>query len=236
MNLSFDQIKKLHYHINGKHIPYIEVRDEVLDHYQTALEKEKERSFEEVLAELDETFTDKYCRHIAGRYLQNLRAEYPSKFKEEFFSLFSIRKIWIPLLVLGLVLMLSIYVPKTGVLIHLLNSIIILSFTIENWLIAKYYPNNEKMHHYRLIDKKPIFAHTKAATPKGFAILHLVCFIMVFIPLLFIYLMEGGHENDSSTVFQPPYLYATVIGVWIFLLMMIVRSQAKINLSNSQLS
>ncbi|PRY88186.1 hypothetical protein [Mongoliibacter ruber] len=56
MRLSEKDIEKLHYHINAKQIPYIEVRDEVLDHYQTALELEQKRSMEEVLNELDQTF------------------------------------------------------------------------------------------------------------------------------------------------------------------------------------
>lgn len=56
MKLTAKYIETLHYHINAKQIPYIEVRDEVLDHYQTALELEQKRSMEEVLNELDQTF------------------------------------------------------------------------------------------------------------------------------------------------------------------------------------
>lgn len=91
MKLSEKDIETLHYHINGKHIPYIEVRDEVLDHYLSALEQEEERSMAEVLAELDQTFTIGYCRQTAREYLQNLKAEYPMQFKKELLALFSLK-------------------------------------------------------------------------------------------------------------------------------------------------
>lgn len=236
MKLTAKDIETLHYHINGKHIPYIEVRDEVLDHYQTALEQEEKRSFEEVLAELDRTFTIGYCRQTARNYLQNLKLEYPARFKEELFALFSIKNIWIPLVFLGLIITLTSYLPKTGALLHLLNLIMLSAFTIENWAISRSYPNNEKKHHYRMIDDKPIFAHSKADSPKGFAIVHVVCYTIVLVPLLFIYLMEGGHGNDTNFIFQSPYQYVTVAGTWLFVLMMLVRFRTKINLSKPKIS
>lgn len=236
MKLSEKDIETLHYHINGKHIPYIEVRDEVLDHYQTALEKEEERSMEEVLAVLDQTFTIGYCRQTAREYLQNLKAEYPLQFKKQLLALFALKNSWIPILLLTIVLTLTNYIPKTGALLHLLNLIMLSSFYIENWAISRFYPNNEKKHQYRLIDDKPIFAHSKADSPKGFALLHVISYVIVLAPLLLIYMMEGASENDTNFIFQPPYLYATIVGVWLFTLMMIVRFRTKTNLSKPKLN
>lgn len=110
------------------------------------------------------------------------------------------------------------------------------SFYIENWAISRFYPNNEKKHQYRLIDDKPIFAHSKADSPKGFALLHVISYVIVLAPLLLIYMMEGASENDTNFIFQPPYLYATVAGMWLFTLMMIVRFRTKTNLSRPKLN
>ncbi|RZS96187.1 hypothetical protein BC751_1753 [Cecembia calidifontis] len=173
---------------------------------------------------------------IANKYLQNLKAEYPLRFKKELFALFSIKNIWIPILLLAFILTLTNYIPKTSALLHLLNIIMLSALAIENWAIPRSYPNNEKKHHYRMIDDKPIFAHSKADSPKGFAIVHIICYGIVLAPLLFIYLMEGGHGNDTNLIFQPPYLYATVVGAWLFILMMIVRFRAKTNLSRPKIN
>lgn len=70
MKLSEKDIEKLHHHINAKHIEYVEIRDEVLDHYQTALELEQERSMEEVLAELDQTFSWPTIRQMEKNQLK----------------------------------------------------------------------------------------------------------------------------------------------------------------------
>ncbi|MGY6559426.1 MAG: hypothetical protein ACXIT9_09095 [Nitritalea sp.] len=69
MKLTEKNIETLHYHINAKQIPYIEVRDEVLDHYLSALEQEEERSMEEVLAELDQTFNWSTIRQMEKHQL-----------------------------------------------------------------------------------------------------------------------------------------------------------------------
>ena len=88
MKLNKDQIEQLHYHINGKLTPYIEVRDEVLDHYQTALELEEEKTMEEVLKELDQTFTIDYCKKIAKNYIHELKSEYPFLLKNKIIFIF----------------------------------------------------------------------------------------------------------------------------------------------------
>lgn len=227
MRLSEKDIENLHYHINGKHIQYIEVRDEILDHYLTALEMEEKRSFEEVLAELDQTFSIGYCRQTARNYLQNLKAEYAVRFKKELFAFFTTKKIWLSLVVLGLVISIPNWFPQSGKLIHILNSILLISISFENWIITKTYPNKDRKHHYRRIDKKPILAITKADSPKGFAILQMICFVTIMIPLFLF---------SEEILYKPPYFYATTIGIWLFLLMTIVRYRTKTNLSKPQIS
>lgn len=93
MKLTDDQIKQLHYHVNDKRIPYIEVRDEVLDHYQTALEHEDEKTMEDALEVLDQTFTIGYCKEIAKNYLQELKSEYPILLKRKVIQMFSLKRI-----------------------------------------------------------------------------------------------------------------------------------------------
>jgi hypothetical protein len=234
MKLTEKDIETLHYHINAKLIPYTEVRDEVLDHYQTALEQEEERSMKEVLAELDQTFTFGYCRNMAGRYLQNLRHEYPLRFKKELFTLFTTKRIWIPISVLGFVLTFPNWIPNIAVLVHLLNGMMLSILGIENWMISRQYPNKKQKHHYRSIDDKPIFAHSKADSPRGFAILHTLCTVIVIVPLLFVFIMEMDHETGTTVLFKPPFLYATLVGLWFFITLTIVRYRAKTNLTKPQ--
>lgn len=227
MKLSEKDIEILHYHINGKHIQYIEVRDEILDHYQTALEQEEERSFEDVLAELDKTFTIGYSRQTARNYLQNLKAEYPIRFKEDLFALFTTKKIWLTLVLLGFVISIPYWIPRSGTLVHLLNLIMLFSISFENLIITKNYPNNKRKHHYRDIDDKPVFAITKSDSPKGVAILHVVCFVVIMIPLFLF---------SENILYKPPYLYATIVGIWLFLMMTIIRFRTKTKLSKPQIN
>ncbi|MCH7408256.1 hypothetical protein MM239_02525 [Belliella sp. DSM 111904] len=231
MKLNKDQIEQLHYHINAKHIEYVEIRDEVLDHYQTALELEDAKSMEDVLRSLDQTFTIGYCRKAGRDYLSNLKKEYTIRFRQELIALFTTRKIWITLLILGIVISFPSWIPKSGALVHLLNLIVISTMSIENWMIGRNYANKKHKHHYRSKDDKPIFAHTKADTPKGYAILHVIIMALVMIPLFFTYGIYTDETMSQSIIFEPPYLYATIIGVWLLLLLTIVRYSVKTRLS-----
>lgn len=231
MKLTAKDIETLHYHINAKHIEYVEIRDEVLDHYQTALESEEAKSMEDVLRSLDQTFTIGYCRKAGRDYLSNLKKEYTLRFKQELIALFTTRKIWITLLILGIVISFPSWIPKSGALVHLLNLIVISTMSIENWMIGRNYPNKKHKHHYRSKDDKPIFAHTKADTPKGYAILHVIILALVMFPLLFTSGIYTDEAMSQPVIFEPPYLYATIIGVWLLLLLTIVRYRVKTTLS-----
>lgn len=227
MKLNEDQIKQLHYHINGKRIPYTKVRDEVLDHYQTALENELERPMKEVLAELDKTFTLQYCREVAESYLDSLKAEYPKMFKEKLFDLFSIEKIWIPIILFAFVISLPNWVKNAGVLMHLINLIMLTGLVLEGLVIDRSYPKRKIKHHYRAVDDKTILAQKKAAVPKGFAGLHVLVMVIVLLPVLFIYILGFGEAENPTFFFEPPYVYGTVIGLWLFFLMTLARYNAQ---------
>jgi hypothetical protein len=227
MNLNEDQIKQLHFHINAKQIPYTEVRDEVLDHYQTALENEKGRPMKEVLAELDETFTLQYCREVAESYLDSLKAEYPKMFKEKLFELFRLEKIWIPIILFAFVISLPNWVKNGGVLMHLVNLIMLSGLVLEGLVIDRSYPKGKIKHHYRAIDDKTILAQKKAAVPKGFAALHVLILIIVFVPVLVVHLLELGEAVRPTFFFEPPYVYGTIIGLWLFFLMTLARFNAQ---------
>jgi len=227
MKLSIDQIKQLHYHINAKQIPYTEVRDEVLDHYQTALENESERPMQEVLTELDETFSLQYCREVAESYMDSLKAEYPKMFKEKLFDLFRLEKIWIPIILFAFVISLPNWVKNGGALMHLVNLIMLTGLVLEGLVIDQSYPKRKIKHHYRAIDDKTILAQKKAAVPKGFAMLHILILIIVFVPVLVVHLLELGEAVRPSFFFEPPYIYGTVIGLWVFFLMTLARFNAQ---------
>jgi hypothetical protein len=227
MNLNEDQIKQLHFHINAKQIPYTEVRDEVLDHYQTALENESERTMKEVLAELDKTFTLQYCREVAESYLDSLKAEYPKMFKVKLFDLFRLEKIWIPIILFAFVISLPNWVKNAGMLMHLVNLIMLSGLVLESLVIDRSYPKRKIKHHYRLIDDKTILAQKKAAVPKGFAVLHILILIIVFVPVLVVHLLELGEAVRPTFFFEPPYVYGTVIGLWLFFLMTLARFNAQ---------
>jgi hypothetical protein len=123
MKLTDDQIKQLHYHINDKRIPYIEVRDEVLDHYQTALEHEDEKTMEDALEVLDQTFTIGYCKEIAKNYIQELRSEYPTLLKKKVIQMFSLKRIPISFLILIAGLSIPTFYSEPWRLSSMMNSI-----------------------------------------------------------------------------------------------------------------
>lgn len=227
MKLNEDQIKQLHYHINAKQIPYTEVRDEVLDHYQTALENESERPMQEVLTELDKTFTLQYCREVAESYLDSLKAEYPKMFKVKLFELFRLEKIWIPIILFAFVISLPHWVKNGRMLMHLVNLIMLTGLVLEGLVIDWSYPKRKIKHHYRLIDDKTILAQKKAAVPKGFAVLHILILIIVLLPVFFISILELGEAENPTFFFEPPYLYGTIIGLWLFFLMTLARFNAQ---------
>ena len=208
MNLTNDQIKQLHYHINAKQIPYTEVRDEVLDHYQTALEAEKEKSMDEVLKSLDQTFTVGYCRHASDNYLNNLKSEYPKQFKNEFFALFQKEKVWIPIVLLAIVISLPSWVRNANMLFHLVNLSLLTGLMLENWIISRSYPNKKIKHHYRSIDDKPTFAQLRAVAPKGFGILHVAVMLLIFLPIGALYILKWLKTvlpiSFNHPIFMPP--------------------------------
>ena len=226
MKLSEEDIKQLHYHINAKRIPYTEVRDEVLDHYQTALENESERPGEEVLAELDTIFTPQYCKDVAESYLDSLKAEYPRMFKGKLFDLFRTEKIWIPILILAFAISLPNWVKNAGMLMHLLNLILLTGLALEDYMISRSYPRRSK-HHYRTMDDKTILALKKAAVPRGFAILPVLILLIVLGPLLVVNLLDLVAVKSPVFFFEPPYVYGTVMGIWLFFLMTVARFNAR---------
>lgn len=227
MKLKEDQIKQLHYHINGKLIPYTEIRDEILDHYQTALEMEEEKSMEDVLKSLDQTFTLDYCHEASENYLKSLKSEYPVQFKNKFFELFQKEKVWIPILLLAFVISLPSWIRDINMLFHLVNFILLTGLTLENWIITKSYPNKKIKHHYRLVDDKPSFAMLRAAAPKDFAVLHVLVMLLIFLPIGAQYLFEVVEDGNSNFFFQPPYLYGVTVCLWLFFLMTIARYHAR---------
>lgn len=227
MKLSEKDIKTLHYHINAKLIPYIEVRDEILDHYQSTLEVEEEKSMDEVLKSLDQTFTVGYCRQASENYLNTLKSEYPKQFKNEFFALFQKEKVWIPIVLMAIVLSLPSWVRNANMLFHLVNFSLLTGLMLENWIISRSYPNKKIKHHYRLVDDKPTFAQLRAAAPKGFGILHVAVILLIFLPIGALYIFEVVEDSNSNFFFQPPYLYVTTVCLWLFFLMTIARYQAR---------
>jgi hypothetical protein len=236
MKLAEDQIEKLHYHINSKLIPYTEVRDEILDHYQTALEAEEEKSIKEVLKSLDQTFTVSYCREASENYLSSLKSEYPIQFKSKFFSLFQKEKVWIPILLLAFVLSLPSWIRYANMLFHLVNLSLLTGLMFENWIISRSYTNKKIKHHYRLVDDKPTFAMLRAAAPKGFAVLHVLVMLLIFLPIGALYIFEVVEESTSNFFFQPPYLYATTVCLWLFFLMTIARFHARKTMAKPRIS
>lgn len=207
MKLTEKDIETLHYHINAKQIPYIEVRDEVLDHYQTALEKEEERSLEEVLAELDQTFTNSYCKEISDSYINQLRDEYPDLLKKKLQEMFGWKRLSITLFIVGIGLSLPYFFSNAKSLVHILNAFVLGLMAIETYMLQYSYPKRKTKHHYRLVDDKPTLARIQSRSLKGLGFLPVTIYILLFFPLLFIYLgdIEG---TGNSFLFNPPYIYS----------------------------
>lgn len=207
MKLTDDQIKQLHYHVNDKRIPYIEVRDEVLDHYQTALEHEDEKTMEDALEVLDQTFTVEYCKEIAKNYIQELRSEYPTLLKRKVIQMFSLKRIPFSFLILTAGLSISQLFPQPGILVHLLNAFILSLITIESFMIQFYYPKRPIKHQYReYIDDKPTFARYLSRSIKGWGIFPPLTHILLFFPLFILYL-GNFTGSEIGFLFTPPYIY-----------------------------
>jgi hypothetical protein len=204
MKLTDDQIKQLHYHINDKRIPYIEVRDEVLDHYQTALEHEEEKTMEDALEVLDQTFTVEYCKEIAKNYIQELRSEYPILLKKKVIQMFGWKRIPITFLILITGLSIPQLLPHPGKLFHLLNAFSLSLNAIESLMITFSYPKRPNKHQYRKnIDDKPTFARHQSRSIKGWGIFPGLTFILLVFSLnIFV---------GPVILLTPPYIYGICV-------------------------
>ena len=204
MKLTDDQIKQLHYHINDKRIPYIEVRDEVLDHYQTALEHEEEKTMEDALEVLDQTFTVEYCKEIAKNYIQELRSEYPILLKKKVIQMFGWKRIPITFLILIAGLSIPTFYSEPWRLSSMMNSIFLFLLLIESLMITFYYPKRPIKHQYRKhIDDKPTFARHQSRSLKGWGI---------FPGLTFILLVFSLNIFDGPVILlTPPYIYGICV-------------------------
>ena len=231
MELSKDQIEQLHNHINAKLIPYIEVRDEVLDHYQTALEHEEEKTMEEVLKELDQTFTIGYCKEIAKNYIHELRSEYPSLLKDKIFQMFSLKRIPFTILILIIGASIPKVFPEPKILVHLLNAFFLGLMSIEMFMIQHFYPKRTIKHYYRKhVDDKPTIARMQSRSIKGWGIFTFMSYFSLFIPLLIIHL--GDFTNSKvGFIFSPPYIY----GICILTALMILFQIASFEVSRDRI-
>lgn len=207
MKLTDDQIKQLHYHVNDKRIPYIEVRDEVLEHYQTALEHEDEKTMEDALEVLDQTFTIGYCQEIAKNYLHELKSEYPILLKKKVIQVFSLKRIPFSFLILTAGLSIPQLFPQPGILVHLLNAFILSLALIESFMIQFYYPKRPIKHQYReYIDDKPTFARYLSRSIKGWGIFPGLIFILLIFSF-FLVKATGSTNSEIKNLFTPPYIY-----------------------------
>jgi hypothetical protein len=234
MKLSNAQIKDLHYHINGKQIPYIEVRDEILDHYQTALEMEKSGDMDCLLEELDTIFTYEYCQKISKNYLESLKTQYPKLYKQQLIELFSTRQIWIPLTALAFTLSLPLWIQNGHMLMHFLNMIVLGNLALENWKVTRKYTKGKQKHQYRSFDDKPTFALHQAGVLKGYAVLPGIFAVLVMIPVILIGLSEFAVDDEPRFFFQLPYLYFTLAGIWCLWMGVITREKTKSALIKSK--
>lgn len=233
MKLTEKDIETLHYHINAKLIPYTEVRDEVLDHYQTALEQEEERSMKEVLAELDQTFTVGYCKQLADNYLNELHSAYPEVFKNKLTNLLIGRNWWIAILLLVFSFSLPFWVENARNLQSFITIFILISTGLGSWTIERAYPKRKVKHHYRLIDYKPILAMIHVGRPRGIALIVALALLLVALPILILSTLEFLTEHSIVFLFQAPYVYFTVGLIWLFLTAIIARTQAIISMSKA---
>jgi hypothetical protein len=207
MKLSENQIKQLHYHINGKQIPYIEVRDEVLDHYQTALEHEDEKTMEDALEVLDQTFTVEYCKEIAKNYLHELKSEYPILLKKKVIQMFGWKRIPITFLILIAGLSIPTFYSEPWRLFSMMNSIFLFFILIESLMITFSYPKRPIKHQYRKhIDDKPSFARHQSRSLKGWGIFPGLTFILLIFSF-FLVEVTGSTNSEIEILFTPPYIY-----------------------------
>lgn len=231
MELSKDQIEQLHYHINAKMIPFIEVRDEVLDHYQTTLEHADEKTMEEVLKDLDQTFTIGYCKEIAKNYIQELRSEYPSLLKNKIFQMFSLKRIPFTILILIIGASIPKVFPEPKILVHLLNVFILSLMSIEMFMIQHFYPKRTIKHYYRKhVDEKPTLARMQSRSLKGWGIFPFISYFSLLIPLLIIYLGDLTN-SEIGFLFTPPYIY----GICILTALMILFQIASFDVSRDRI-
>jgi len=231
MKLNKDQIEQLHYHINGKLTPYIEVRDEVLDHYQTALELEEEKTMEEVLKELDQTFTIDYCKKIAKNYIHELKSEYPFLLKNKILRMFSLKRIPFTILILIIGASIPKVFPEPKILVHLLNAFFLGLMSIEMFMIQHFYPKRTIKHYYRKhVDDKPTLARMQSRSLKGWGIFPALTYILLLFPLLVLYL--GDFTNSEiGFLFTPPYIY----GICILTALMILFQIASFEVSRDRI-
>ncbi|AFL82755.1 hypothetical protein Belba_0084 [Belliella baltica DSM 15883] len=231
MKLRENDITKLHHHINAKLIPYIEVRDEVLDHYQTALEHEDEKTMEEVLKDLDQTFTIGYCKEIAKNYIHELRSEYPSLLKNKIFQMFSLKRIPFTFLILIAGISIPQLFPQPGKLVHLLNAFFLSLMSFESFMIQFSYPKRPIKHQYRKhIDDKPTFARIQSRSLKGWGIFPALTYILLLFPLLVFYLGDFT-GSEIGFLFTPPYIY----GICILTALMILFQIASFEVSRDRI-
>ncbi|GHB34478.1 hypothetical protein [Mongoliitalea lutea] len=233
MKLNKDQIEQLHYHINTKQIPYIEVRDEVLDHYQTALELEQERPVKEVLAELDQTFTVGYCKQLSGNYLNELHSAYPEVFKKKLVDLLIGKNWWVAVLLLAFSFSLPSWVDKARNLQFFITISILFSTVLVSWTIDRAYPKRKIKHQYRLVDDKPILAMYHVGKPRGIALIVALMLLLVALPILILSTLEFFTEHSIVFLFQAPYVYFTVGLIWLFFIAIIARAQAIISMTKA---
>jgi hypothetical protein len=233
MKLTAKDIETLHYHINAKQIPYIEVRDEVLDHYQTALELEQERPMKEVLAELDQTFTVGYCKQLADNHLNELHSAYPEAFKKKLRDILIGRNWWIAILLLVFSFSLPFWVGNARNLQFFITMFLLVSIGLGSWSIEKAYSKRKIKHQYRLIDDKPILAMIHVGKPRGIALIVALMLLLVALPILILSTLEFFTEHSIVFLFQAPYVYFTIGLIWLFFIAIIARTQAIISMSKA---
>ncbi|MCH6199357.1 hypothetical protein MMU07_07200 [Aquiflexum sp. LQ15W] len=207
MKLSLDQIEQLHSHINAKHIPYTEVRDEVLDHYQTALEIEEEKSIEEVLTELDETFTWNYRKELCENYLKVLKKEYPELLRNKFLEMFSWNRLPSTFMILALSFTIPYLLPNPRVLVHLITAFVIIIQTMESSILKFSYSKSKINYQFKTIDDEPTLARIRSRSLRGWGIFPLITYILLIIPLFVIY-PRDLNDNFVMFLFSPPYLFS----------------------------
>lgn len=235
MKLTDAQIRHLHYHINDKQIPYTEVRDEVLDHYQTALESSENVNLEEVYSSLDQIFTKAYCKEISESYLKNLQQDFPKYFKSNLLSMFEFRNIWIPSLLLVLTLLMMRWIDSPWLVLSFCNVFLHVGLMRENFYFSRISRIRNQHYQYRMIDEIPILAKQKACVSKGITTFYFVIIFLLFIPLIVLCLFHFFELEYSLIIFQAPFIYLSLLLLWMFFLLTIVRYRSFKSLGDPQL-